>query len=106
MTPEHFHHFPQLIARAEPWSGRISFVLRESDGQKWSIATKFEMRQVSQGDVIDPSFSLEKEDAQKLMDSLWDCGLRPSEGSGSAGALAATQRHLDDMRKLVFEVKP
>jgi len=37
------------------------------------------------------------------MDSLWDCGLRPSEGTGSAGALSATQKHLDDMRKIVFK---
>lgn len=42
-------------------------------------------------------------EAQNLMDALWDAGLRPSEGSGSAGAMAATQRHLDDMRKLVFK---
>lgn len=47
--------------------------------------------------------SLPVEQAQYLMDALWDCGLRPSEGSGSAGALAATQRHLEDMRSLVFK---
>jgi hypothetical protein len=41
--------------------------------------------------------------AQKLMDDLWDCGIRPSEGSGSAGAMAATERHLEDMRSLVFK---
>lgn len=38
--------------------------------------------------------------AQELMDSLWDCGLRPSEGSGSAGALLATQEHLKDIKVL------
>jgi hypothetical protein len=40
--------------------------------------------------------------AQGLMDELWHCGFRPSEGSGSAGALAAVEAHRDDMRKLVF----
>ena len=40
--------------------------------------------------------------AQELMDRLWTAGLRPTEGRGSAGALAATERHLEDMRKLVF----
>ena len=50
-----------------------------------------------------PSFTLPITEAQKLMDDLWDCGLRPSEGTGSAGALAATQKHLEDMRKLVFK---
>ncbi len=48
---------------------------------------------------------LDKIAAQQLMDDLWQCGIRPSEGSGSAGALAATERHLADMRKLVFETK-
>lgn len=41
-----------------------------------------------------PSFQLNVQEAQKLMDDLWNCGLRPSEGTGSAGALAATQEHL------------
>jgi hypothetical protein len=40
--------------------------------------------------------------AQLLMDRLWECGLRPTEGSGSAGSLSATQKHLEDMRTLVF----
>ena len=41
--------------------------------------------------------------AQKLIDSLWNCGLRPTEGTGSAGAMAAVQKHLEDMRSLVFK---
>jgi hypothetical protein len=44
-------------------------------------------------------------EAQILMDSLWDCGTRPSEGQGSAGQLAAVKYHLEDMRKLVFQNK-
>jgi hypothetical protein len=37
-----------------------------------------------------------------LMDQLWQCGLRPTEGTGSAGSLAATERHLKDMREIAF----
>lgn len=51
----------------------------------------------------EPTFSLEMEQAQTLMDDLWNCGIRPTEGAGSAGAMRATERHLEDMRKLVFE---
>lgn len=43
------------------------------------------------------------EEAQVLMDDLWQAGLRPTEGTGSAGALASANKHLEDMRKLVFE---
>lgn len=41
--------------------------------------------------------------AQMLMDELWNCGIRPSEGTGSAGSLKATENHLDDMRKIAFK---
>jgi len=37
------------------------------------------------------------------MDRLYAAGLRPTEQRDSAGALAATERHLQDMRRLVFE---
>jgi len=54
---------------------------------------------------IAPMFEMTRENAQKLMDDLWECGLRPSSGVGSVGQLAATEYHLEDMRKLVFESK-
>jgi len=44
------------------------------------------------------------EDAQSMMDNLWELGFRPTEGKGSAGSLAATERHLEDMRTLVFNL--
>lgn len=43
----------------------------------------------------DQILSIPVDAAQELMDELWAVGLRPSEGTGSAGALAATQKHLD-----------
>jgi len=46
------------------------------------------------------SITLSYETAQKLMDELWNCGLRPSEGSGSAGSLAATQNHLKNIQEI------
>lgn len=48
-----------------------------------------------------PVLSLNLTEAQNLMDQLWFCGLRPSEGTGSAGALAATQAHLEDVRVIL-----
>lgn len=48
---------------------------------------------------------LKRDDAQSLMDELWNVGIRPTEGTGSAGSLAATERHLADMRALVFKTE-
>ena len=56
----------------------------------------------SPNQALKPFLELEKHHAQKLMDDLWDCGLRPSEGSGSAGALKKTENHLQDMRIIAF----
>jgi hypothetical protein len=55
------------------------------------------------GQFSPPLFNISENAAQELMDQLWSCGLRPSQGSGSAGSLSATQYHLEDMRKLVFK---
>ena len=58
-----------------------------------------------------PCCTLDAKHAQHLIDALWNCGLRPTEGTGSAGAMAATQKHLvateshlGDMRKMAFEM--
>jgi hypothetical protein len=48
--------------------------------------------------------NVSEEERQELMDALWSIGTRPTEGTGSAGAMAATVKHLEDMRKLVFDM--
>jgi len=91
----------KLKARAmsAPWNRGIDVLLRSGD----SIVTG--LTATRRDDLIncDPSFTLDIDDAQTLMDDLWHCGLRPTDGAGSAGAMAATQKHLDDMRDLVFK---
>ena len=52
--------------------------------------------------TLEPVLSMNEKAAQELMDALWDVGLRPTEGSGSAGSLAATERHLKDMRAIAM----
>jgi hypothetical protein len=91
--------------REEIWGDSISFFLRERYSDGISIGQPVVMKVLSEEDrmqATEPTFVLHASAAQSLMDSLWDCGLRPSEGSGSAGAMAATQKHLEDMRTLVF----
>lgn len=57
------------------------------------------------GMVSSPSLPMSIQTAQNLMDELWNTGLRPTEGSGSAGAMAAQGKHLEDMRAIVFGTK-
>jgi hypothetical protein len=51
-----------------------------------------------------PMLDLEPEEAQVLVDSLWDAGVRPTAAKGSAGQLAAVQAHLDDLRRYLDKV--
>lgn len=99
--------FVEIRAHSAPWSDSIELLIlqRLYPGERnFAVAKPIEMHTVPEGSYItDPSLRLSHTAAQQLMDNLWQCGLRPSEGSGSAGSLKATEKHLEDMRKLVFE---
>lgn len=96
----------RLWAQRQNWSNQIDFVLFERNGERIAHSTEilmFAPEKSDEGKQIFPTFSLMPDEAQELIDNLWQLGFRPSEGTGSAGQLAATQKHLEDMRKLVFE---
>lgn len=60
-------------------------------------------------DLLRLDFFPSWEEAQELMDMLWSCGLRPTQGKSSIGQLEAVERHLADMRAIAFnklEIKP
>lgn len=44
---------------------------------------------------------LDETAAQVLMDQLWEAGVRPTDAAGSAGAMAAVQANLADLRQMV-----
>ena len=92
-----------IAARRALFSNKIelSMVVAWSDGSL-SAAKHVEMAHVEEGMLVDPFMVMPLETAQLLMDELWNCGLRPSEGTGSAGSLAATERHLKDMKTIAF----
>jgi hypothetical protein len=70
-------------------------------GNKIAVSSNLIFETVDEFDAIPmDSIVLPVEVAQELMDSLWQCGLRPSEGTGSAGALKATENHLKDLQEL------
>jgi hypothetical protein len=66
-----------------------------------TLAKPVEFVETSGSESPEPTCTLTMEAAQQLMDQLWVCGLRPTEGTGSAGSLAATEKHLNDMRAIV-----
>lgn len=71
-----------------------------SEDETVLVGSNIVFTKVSDASMVEPTFRITPHEAQSLMDELWSCGLRPTEGTGSAGAMAATERHLNDMRAL------
>lgn len=97
------HDMPIIRAQASPWRHGVELFIGNREAR--TRVSKIEIEQMKPDEAVayEPSFVLGNTAAQALMDDLWHCGLRPTEGTGSAGALAAVQRHLEDMRTLVFK---
>ena len=53
-----------------------------------------------------PLFHLNADNAQSLMDDLWNAGIRPSNAEEAAGELKATKYHLEDLREMLRVIKP
>lgn len=49
-----------------------------------------------------PTIIITPESAQELMNQLWELNIRPVQAKGSVGQLDAVNKHLEDMRRLVF----
>lgn len=95
----------KLRAVSAPWWGGIEFLLFEQVSSAGTIArAEVIMHEVSEGEYSEPTFKLSYDKAQILIDDLWNCGVRPTEGTGSAGSLKATQEHLKDMQKIAFDL--
>lgn len=95
-----------FIRRDDIWGDSFHVRMGARVGDRVVLAQPVQFVSMAEAPVVEspPAFVLTKENAQSLMDELWNVGIRPTEGTGSAGQLAATQAHLKDMQKLVFEV--
>ncbi len=95
----------KIRANAAPWRRAIELYIvrrrRDELGRKL-VVTGFTMEALPDNQAIsdDQVLTMSNDDAQLLMDDLWHAGLRPTEGSGSAGSLLATEKHLKDWREI------
>nr|WP_145544751.1 hypothetical protein [Variovorax boronicumulans] len=85
----------------------VYLVLSQPQHKGRALARPLTFDVIEPGQVFgEPTIDMATEDAQQLMDELWRAGLRPTEGTGSAGSLAATERHLKDMQRIAFHLLP
>ncbi len=101
----------RIHVTSEPLQRAVQIFIagKDIDGKR-VIVPKLEWVELSNEDLMVSNFSptlyLRMENAQALMDDLWKVGFRPSEGTGSAGSLRATENHLKDMQQLIWKLIP
>lgn len=100
------------IKKTEPWMDvvEIHFGVHTDTG-RLIVATPSMMKLIDNSDLVNipklepPMLSIDPAYAgaalQSLMDALWGFGVRPSD-IGTPGHLAATTKHLEDMRAIAF----
>jgi hypothetical protein len=81
----------------------IHLYARMPDGRIAIPEAAITMRVIDPGDTprAEPVLNVGKEALQSLIDELWHLGIRPTEGHGSTGQLAATEKHLDHTTRLL-----
>lgn len=82
----------------------ISFLVDDSDGRTYFLVDGIMRPAETLGSMHQrPPIALSFEDAQSLMDDLWNSGVRPTDAEKTDSTLKATEMHLNDLRALVFE---
>jgi hypothetical protein len=78
-------------------------------GEMTHSAAPVQMVPIERDDSVafeaEPVAYLSRGAAQLLMNQLWVLGVRPKDAGDPPGALKATERHLEDMRRLVFDAR-
>lgn len=84
-------------------SGLYEVRARKRTLQDIYIAQPLMFEKIDRGAIANPSFHLDKESAQELMNALYRAGIRPTQTFDQESQLDSVKYHLEDMRKLVFK---
>lgn len=67
-------------------------------GQPTRQIKSVEWEDVGNGTAQTPLINIQRDQLVELMDALWQCGIRPSNGEGDLGRVGAMMEHLTDLR--------
>lgn len=62
------------------------------------VVPTLRFEEVEEGDVMPAFLSLDFKEAQMIMDEMFACGVRPSQGGDSAGVVEAQKAHIADLQ--------
>ncbi len=94
------------VMRNPLWSGaglEIHIYQPANDSRHGCVARPVQFEPLDEGMMRPaPALPLTEDEAQQLCDALWEAGVRPTNGAGSVGQLAATQEHLATVKAIAF----
>jgi len=92
-----------IRAQASPWGGGVEIgAWRRITGGPVEVAT-LQWEAIADNAERRSLLTMRMQQAQVLMDDLWNAGIRPTEGAGSAGAMRAAENHIADLRRVAFK---
>lgn len=91
-----------------PFSNGVDIYLADKQASSITVvtgivATKHSRNEVEGQVLVTSPMRLDRDTAVRLLDALWNCGIRPSQDAQTVGQLAAVQKHLEDMRQIAFK---
>ena len=89
----------RLVADRRPWVDGVQLYFWQHLNGAFQYGSNVVMMEHKENSYTEPLIHLSGAASQELMDTLWQCGIRPSQAVDSAGELSATKRHLDDLRR-------
>lgn len=92
----------KIFCRIQNYGDNIELGMIRETNEGPLFAQPLIFQRIEEGGIIQPAAILSRVEAQRLMDELWSCGIRPAEGAGSAGQMAATERHIRDLQRIAF----
>lgn len=91
-------------AKAAPWANSIEIAAFGKLPSGDTKAAVVQWQTISEAAELPTLLALSIIQAQVLMDDLWNAGIRPTEGAGTAGAMRAAERHIEDLRTIAFRL--
>ena len=105
-----------MISETTKWWGHYNSAMiryefqciRTNENGRFGIYATFEYEKIDTGSKSlvtsrEPTLVLEPEDAQSLMNALWNAGLRPLDGQGGLAHTNAQAAHIADLRAIVMK---
>lgn len=102
-NPESYNFNVDFNIQTNWGTGLYEVRARKRNNNNIFLARELLFDKVEPGAISRPSFELDKESAQELMNSLYRAGIRPTETFDQTSQLESVKYHLEDMRKLVFK---